>query len=110
MTVLNAARVITAVGDGAGRLKLIAWDAIDDVVRLGDVRAGPVGLLSVVALGSDWLVTPVKTAEGTMKVIAWRDHGVSLLRGEWGRALAGEPEGQEAAQEQGIEAGQEAFG
>lgn len=84
VTTLAAARVITSVRDAAGNLKLIVWDAIDDLVRLGDAQAGAVGLLSIVPLGSDWIATPVETAASTLKVIAWREQAVSLLHGEWG--------------------------
>ena len=80
---LNAAHAITAVPDGGGRLTLISWDAVDKLVRLGHARKGQADLISVLSLGSDWLVTPVRTERGTLKVITWVEHGVSLLRGEW---------------------------
>ncbi len=83
MTTQNATRVVTAVCDASGQLALITWDAIDDVVRLGTSRTGAVDRLSVVPLGSDWLGTPVRDAAGNMKVIAWREHSISLLHGQW---------------------------
>ena len=79
----SAARILTAVPDGGGRLTLVSWDGVDGVVRLGHARADPSDLLTVVTLGSDWIVTPVRTAAGALKVIVWLEHGVSLLRGEW---------------------------
>lgn len=83
VTTQGGARVITSVLDGEGHLTLITWDAIDDVVRLDHVRSESVNASSIVPLGADWLATPVQTQQNTLEVIAWREHGVSLLRGRW---------------------------
>ena len=83
VTTQGGARVITSALDGEGRLTLITWDAIDVVVRLDHVRSDTVNAGSIVPLGADWLATSVRTTQHTLKVIAWREHGVSLLRGQW---------------------------
>ena len=83
VTTQGGARVITSVLDGEDRLTLITWDAIDDVVRLDHVRSDTVNAGSIVPLGADWLATAVRTKQSTLKVIAWREHSVSLLRGQW---------------------------
>lgn len=67
-------RVITAVRDGSGNLKVIAWQVGSDgsLTRRGDASAGAVSDIAV----TDWpegpgVVTAVRTASGTLKVIAW---------------------------------------
>jgi hypothetical protein len=83
VTTQGGARVITSVLDGEDRLTLITWDAIDGVVRLDHVRSDTVNAGSIVPLGADWVATALRTKQSTLKVIAWREHGVSVLRGQW---------------------------
>ena len=66
--------VVTAVRDGSGNLKIIAWHVGSDgsLTRRGDAEAGGVSQVAV----TDWpagpgVVTAVRTASGTLKVIAW---------------------------------------
>ncbi|MCU0626408.1 MAG: hypothetical protein MUF21_07985 [Gemmatimonadaceae bacterium] len=74
-----------------GTLKLIAYDAIGELVRVGDRDAGPVSEVAAITLSPDRIVTAVRAADGTLKAIAWRDRAVALLRGDtgpgrrWGR-------------------------
>ena len=58
-------------------------DGVDDILRLNTTRAGTVDRLSLVSLGADYVVTSVQDAQGNLKVIAWREHALSLLRGQW---------------------------
>jgi hypothetical protein len=83
VTTQGGARVVTSALDGEDRLTLITWDAIDDVVRLDPARSEPIKAGTIVPLGADWLATAVQTKESTLKLIAWREHGVSLLYGQW---------------------------
>jgi hypothetical protein len=68
-------RVITALREGNGNLKLIVWDVANDgaFTRRGDATAGTVDRIAV----TDWpggpgVVTAVRTASGTLKIIAWK--------------------------------------
>lgn len=83
VTTLNATRVITVALNPLGYLKLKVWDATDEVIYLGDAQAAIADSVSIVPLGSDWIMTPVTTSSKRLKVIAWMEHGVSLLRSEW---------------------------
>ena len=80
----GTAHAIVAVRLAAGTMRLIAWDAVGDLVRLNTVDAGNASLLTAITLGTDRIITAVKSESGAMKVIAWRDRAVTLLRGEWG--------------------------
>lgn len=76
-TALDASTLVTAVRAGNGRLKLISWrlEADGAVNRLKDSgdQAGEVGAIAVAALGSPSrvVVTAVRTARGTLKMIGW---------------------------------------
>jgi hypothetical protein len=66
--------IVTAVSDGAGNLKLIAWEVGSNgsLTRRGDASAGAVSELAI----TDWpegpgVVTAVRTGSGTLKVISW---------------------------------------
>src|SRR6266542_4300421 len=80
---LNATRLVTAVRDASGRLALLSWDAVDGLVRLGTLRDKSIDRLSIASLGSDWIAAAVRTESNALKVIAHREHAVSLLKGEW---------------------------
>lgn len=87
VTSLSGTRAVTAVRQGDGDLKLINWDAIDELTRLGDATAGTVDRVTVATLGSDRLVSAVQQGSGTLKVIVWQERSTSLLRSWWGPAL-----------------------
>jgi Metallo-peptidase family M12B Reprolysin-like len=68
-------RVVTAVRDGSGDLKLITWGVSSNgatVQRLGDSgsAAGGIGGNSLASL-PDGVVSAVRTDSGTLKLIAW---------------------------------------
>lgn len=74
---LDASTLVTAVRAGNGKLKLISWRLEEDggFTRLGDSgdQAGDVDLVAVATLGSPSriVVTAVRTASGTLKMIGW---------------------------------------
>ena len=70
---LQGDRVVTAVQDGAGNLKVIVWnvDAKSNIVRRGDASAGAISELAIAALGTNRAVTAVRDGVGNLKVIAW---------------------------------------
>jgi hypothetical protein len=77
LTRLTPDHVFTAVRDGSGNLKVIAWKVGSDgsLTRQGDASAGGVSQVAM----TDWpagpgVVTAVRTASGTLKVIAWALH------------------------------------
>lgn len=69
--------VVTAVRDGAGNLKLIAWEMSPSkqLVRRGDASAGRVGAVSIATVRvsnlREVLVTAVRDADGNLRVIGW---------------------------------------
>jgi hypothetical protein len=78
---LDPSTLVTAVRAANGKLKLISWrlEADGSFSRLGDSadQAGEVGLIAVSALlsfpgsPSTIVVTAVRTARGTLKMIGW---------------------------------------
>lgn len=86
LTTRGTAHALTAVRLATGAMRLIAWDAVGSLVRLGSIDAGDAAALTAITLGTDRVVTAVRTTNGTLKVIAWRDRAVTMLRGEWGPA------------------------
>ena len=76
--------VVSAVRDDSGSLKLIAWSitAGGSLTRVSDsgTQAGTaslINLLPVTGVSGVTMVTPVRTASGTLKVIGW---GPACLR------------------------------
>jgi hypothetical protein len=66
-------RLVTAVRDGSGNLKVIAWD-IDwtgKVVRKGDASAGAISKVAVTTYGPTTFHTFVRDGAGNLKVIGW---------------------------------------
>jgi hypothetical protein len=74
---VDASTLLTAVRDGGGRLLLISWRLNVDgsFTRLADsgTQAGAVGLVAMVSFGDPGrlVVTAVKTANRTLKIIPW---------------------------------------
>ena len=66
-------RIVTALRDSSGRLKVIAWDIASDggITRRGDATGGDVGRVAVTDW-SDGVVTAVRSADGVLKVIVWK--------------------------------------
>ncbi len=86
---LGSTRVVTAVRQADGTLKLIAWQVVDQVKRLDSYAAGAIQQPSIVSLGWDRLLTPLILGDGTtLKVIAWQNRSVGVLRGETGPSFA----------------------
>ncbi len=75
------ADLVTAVRTGAGKLKLITWQVSlgGQLTRLGDSgeQAGEVSLIKVASVSqrSGIVVTAVRTASGTLKLITWSISG-----------------------------------
>jgi hypothetical protein len=72
-------RHITAVRDGSGELKLIAWKAsTTGVTREGDASAGAVNAVTEMAVCPVWnhhLVTAVRDGSNKLKLIVWEHNG-----------------------------------
>jgi hypothetical protein len=80
---LAATRVVTTVVQGNGTLKLIEWDTVDELTRLGDAIRGSADLVSTCVLEDYRIVTAMRQADKTLKIVLWSDHAVPLLRSEW---------------------------
>ncbi|NOQ22831.1 MAG: hypothetical protein GQ565_09345 [Candidatus Aegiribacteria sp.] len=86
ITAQASTRVVTAVRQESGSLKLISWDTVDGIERLGSAVAGGVWDVSVCTLGNDKIISAVKTPGGSkLKLILWNEHALSLLKGRWGK-------------------------
>ena len=59
---LSDDRVLAAVHDGSGNLKLIVWDVTSDgkFTRRGSIEAGKTSMLALATLGAGEAVTAVK--------------------------------------------------
>ena len=83
-------RVVTAVRDDDGNLKLIAWnvDEAGDITRVGDSeeRAGSAKNIVAFALSRSRLLTAVEDGSGDLKVIAWNTDTMTRV----GEAEAGD--------------------
>jgi hypothetical protein len=66
-------RLVTAVKDSRGNLKVIMWDvdSSGNVARKGSASAGTVGLISVADMGLGRFATAVQDSSGNLKVIVW---------------------------------------
>lgn len=84
LTTRGTAHAIAAVRQADGTFRMIAWDAVGNLDRLGTTDAGTASRMSAITLGTDRIITSVRTASGLLKVIAWRDRAVTMLRGSWG--------------------------
>ena len=81
---VSGTRLVTSCQETGGSLKLISWDVSDDgsaITRAGDSgsQAGTVSGTSIIAVSPDRLVTAVRTAEETLKLIGWRLNGNGSL-------------------------------
>ena len=66
-------RLVTAVRDGSGNLKVIAWDidGTGKVVRKADASAGAISKVAVTTYGPTAWHTFVRDGAGNLKVIGW---------------------------------------
>jgi hypothetical protein len=73
ITALSDTRVVTAMRDADGDLRLIAWDvnANGFITRLGFATAGNIGLVSIAPLRDNRVATAIINDEGNLQVIAW---------------------------------------
>lgn len=78
---------VTGLRDAGGNLKLIAWSVASDgsLSRKGEASAGPVQAVRIARVDgalTHQLVTPVITAAGMLKVIAWSvsEDGMTFTR------------------------------
>jgi hypothetical protein len=72
---IGGGRLVTAVRDGSGNLKVIAWGIGPDgssVERLGSASAGTGQEVAASFAGLGLVATAVRTATGTLKVILWK--------------------------------------
>ena len=69
----NKELIITAVRDGSGNLKLLAWEitATGQILSRGNVTGGAITDVAIGADGSHQLVTAVRDSGGNLKLIAW---------------------------------------
>ncbi|WP_428264838.1 M23 family metallopeptidase [Haliangium sp.] len=70
----NTEHIVTALRDGSGDLKLIAWEvsAAGQITRLGDAAAGAATKISVASNNTGELVTGFRSGTGKLELIAWR--------------------------------------
>jgi hypothetical protein len=71
---VRAGRIATAVRDGSGNLKVVAWDIVDGhtVIRRGSATAGEVSAIAACSVGLNMVATAVRDGSGQLKVIVWR--------------------------------------
>ncbi|HMS85381.1 MAG TPA: M23 family metallopeptidase [Nitrospira sp.] len=73
MHFVRSLRLVTALQDEDGNLKLIAWDlSPEEFNRRGEASAGRATQISIAEPRSDLIVTAIREAEGTLKLISWR--------------------------------------
>jgi WD40 repeat protein len=75
LVMMRAGRVVTAVRDGSGNLKVIVWDVVDggaQVIRKGDASAGAVGQIALANAGPDLVTTAVIDDAENLKIIVWQ--------------------------------------
>lgn len=80
---LSGARVIISGKDRFGKLRIIVWDAINNMIQLGEMQGEPIKQSLILPLGSDWIVTPVVNAEENLGIYLWKEHAIPLLTSEW---------------------------
>jgi hypothetical protein len=75
MALVRAGRMVTAVRDGSGDLKVIAWD-IDSsgntITRRGTAEAGKVSAIATCSLGMNLVATAMRDGGNELTVIVWR--------------------------------------
>lgn len=68
-------RIVTAVRDGTGDLRVIAWDiqkSGNEIVRRGSADAGKVSAVALCSLGMNMVATAVRDGGHELTVILWR--------------------------------------
>ena len=68
--------ILTAVRDGDGKLRLIAWkvDSNGGITRSSgpDGEGGEISLVSVIDIQADMILTAVRDGDGKLRLIAWK--------------------------------------
>ena len=81
---ISDSRVATAIRDGSGALKVIAWDvSLASITRLSDsgIQAGEASLVRVALDGFGNVATAVRDGVGRLKIIMWQiTAGGSVIR------------------------------
>lgn len=89
-------RLFLAGKSSAGAFLLESWEAIDQLRNIDVQAAGPVGAsarpIGLATVRGDRVVAAVSDPTGLLKVAAWRDYNVPLVRGAWPVTL-GSPTG-----------------
>ena len=71
---VRSRRLVTALQDADGDLKLIAWGLTPEgqFVRRGDITAGRASQIAIAEPQSDILVTAFRDGDGNLRLISWR--------------------------------------
>jgi pimeloyl-ACP methyl ester carboxylesterase len=82
-----------------GQLLIVCWRLNDDgsLDRLASNQAGKVLDFELVSLPNRWLVTPVRAADGTLRLITWRASDTSVTRKADSGTMAGKVQDVHAA-------------
>jgi len=78
---VRSRRVVTALRDADGNLKLVVWDVGTDgaFARRGGISAGTASRLAMVEPRSDLLVTALRDGDGNLRLVSWRVDGQGNL-------------------------------
>jgi hypothetical protein len=70
---LGDGRVVTAVDDAAGNLKLTVWDVTSDgkFTRRGSIEAGKTSVFALATLGTTDAIAAVRKEDGNLRLIDW---------------------------------------
>ena len=87
---VTGSRIVTAMRDGGGALRLIAWDIGTDgsISRRGTATAGAISKISIARVDSSRVVTAMRDGGGNLRLITW-DIGVDGSISRRGTATAG---------------------
>lgn len=80
---LGGAKVVTALRQADGTLKLVTWGVVKPILELNSTTAGAVGNLSLATLGWDRIVAGVQDSANHLKLIDWADDSIYLLSTAW---------------------------
>ena len=70
---VSGSRIVTAMRDGGGNLKLITWDIGTDgsISRRGTAAAGAISKISIARVDSSRVVTAMRDGGGNLRLITW---------------------------------------
>ena len=74
MHFVRSRRVVTALQDEDGNLKLITWGMTppEQIQRRGDISAGRASRIAIAEPRSDIVVTALRDGDGNLRLISWR--------------------------------------